>query len=63
VPTYSVHVVFTFSADVDVLASSSSVAEMMVMGADHDQVAHLHGKAYATVNEATREVTSVTEVV
>jgi len=61
-PTYRVHVNFCFETDVDVDAPDAATAQAMVETATHDQISHLNGKAYATVNEATREVTSVTEV-
>jgi len=60
---YSVHVVFTFETDVILDAPDAATAEAAVLGANADQIAHLNGKNFAGVEEAVRDVTSVTEVV
>lgn len=60
---FNVQVDFLFSATVELEAPDAATAQLMVEGATADQIAHIHGKSYASVDEAIRTVNSVTEVV
>lgn len=46
-PVYSVDVDFLFQTTVQIEAATPAEAEAMVLGANHDQIAHINGKSYA----------------
>jgi len=61
-PLYSIDVEFTFSTTIQLEAADAATAEAIFIGANHDQIAHIHGKSFANVTETVRKVVSTTEI-
>jgi len=60
---FEIEVEFVFTTTIQVEAVDAASASSLVMNATSDQVAHLNGKSYASVDEATRNINSITEII